>query len=120
MNHLLSLYKETFEMLRKKQITKKNKEVEKSKIAATKVRKSSVGILEETSQTEHGNQNQLLQHASKKKNVGIKPSIFGKAKKLHREHDHPVLTMTTRHVNNEKPNFLKKSKSIYRYYVLQE
>lgn len=101
-------------MLRKKQITKKNKKVEKFKTAATKVRKSSVGILEETTQTEHGKQNQFLQHASKKKNIGIKSQIFGKAKSMNRENDQSILTMTTRHVNHEKPNFLKKSKSIYR------
>lgn len=100
-------------MLRKKQITKKNTRVGKCKAAAKKVTRSCVGILEETTQTEHSKQNQFLQNASKKKNIWIKSQTLGKAKNMHREQDQSVLSMTTRHVNHEKPNFLKKSKSIY-------
>ena len=101
-------------MLRKRQITKKNTKVGKYKATAKKVTRSCVGILEETTQTEHSKRNQFLQNASKKKNIGIKSQTLGnKTMNKYKDNDQPVFSMTTRHVNHEKPNFLKKSKSIH-------
>ena len=103
-------------MLRKKQITKKNKEVglcvrtAKSK----KIRKSNVGILEETTQNDHSKQNQLLQQASKKKkSAGLKSQTLKKANSKLRYQESSMNAMSTRHVNQERPSFLKKSKFMH-------
>lgn len=97
-------------MLRKKQITKKNKEAGQCIVTAKKIGKSNVGILEETTQSEHSKQNQLLQHASKKKkNAGLK---LKKAKNKRGVQEYSTNAMTQRHVNQDRPSFLKKSKSI--------
>ena len=101
-------------MLRKKQITKKNTKVGKCKAAAKKIRKSNVGILEETTQNEHSKQNQLLQHASKKKkSAGLKSQTLKKANNKLRDQESSMNAMSIRHVNQERPSFLKKSKFMH-------
>lgn len=102
-------------MLRKKQITKKNKEVGLCVVTAKKIRKSNVGILEETTQqAEQSKPNQLLQNVSKKKkSAGIKSQTLKKANSKLRDQGTSTNAMSTRHVNQERPSFLKKSKFIH-------
>ena len=98
-------------MLRKKQITKKNKEGGQCIVKAKKIGKSNVGILEEKTQFEYSKQNQLLQHASKKKkNAGLK--LKATKNKRGVQESSTTNATTQRHVNQDRPGFLKKSKSI--------
>ena len=103
-------------MLRKKQISKKNKEVGLCIVTAKqKIRKSNVGILDETTQNEHSKQNQLLQHAfKKKKSAGLKSQTLKKANSKLRDQESSMNAMSIlRHVNQERPSFLKKSKFMH-------